>query len=134
MEKKIILGTLGGTVAGMVVAAAIFMGIFGGKMEKWMADNASCLNDMNPVWWIVGSLVISLFTAILLHRFGVSTFKGGAIAGAWITLFMVLWYDIMTASTFKAFTWDWVPFDVIGNTITGAVAGGVIGWIFGKVK
>lgn len=134
MEKKIIFGTLGSAVAGMVVATVIFMGILGSKAEKWMTDNADCLNEMNPVWWVVGSLVISLFTAILLHRFGVSTFKGGAIAGAWITFFIVLWYDVVTASTFKAFTWDWVPFDIIGNVITGAVASGVIGWIYGKMK
>lgn len=134
MEKKIILGTLGGAVTGMLVATAIFMGIFGGMMEKWMADNAACLNEMNPVWWVVSGLIISLFTAILLHKFGVNTFKGGAVAGAWITFFMVLWYDVVTASTFKAFTWDWVPIDVIGNVVTGTVASGVIGWIFGKVK
>ena len=134
MEKKIILGTLGGLVAGMVVAMVIFMGLLGGTVEKWMADNIACLHEMNMTAGIVGSLVQTLFMAILLHKFGINTFKGGAIAGAWITFFMVLWFGIWNASTFKAYGWDWLPYDVIGNTIVGAIAGGVIGLIYGKVK
>jgi formate/nitrite transporter FocA (FNT family) len=102
--------------------------------EKWMQDNAACLNEMNPIWWIVSGLVQALFYAILLHKFGVTTFKGGAIAGAWISLLMVLYFGIANASTFKAYTWEWLPIDLAGNIVSGAVAGGVIGWIFGKVK
>lgn len=133
MEKKIIFGTLGGFVAGSIVAMAIFMGILGSMAEKWTADNASCLN-MNMVGGMVGSLVLSLLMAIILHKFGISTIKSGAIAGAWITGMIVLWYGIWNASTFTAYTWSWLPYDVVGNAITGAVAGGVIGWIYGKMK
>ena len=85
MGKKIILGTLGGTVAGMLVAMAVFMGLLGGTMEEWMKDYAGCLKEMNMAAGIAGSLVLSLFMALVLHKFGVSTFKGGAIAGTWIT-------------------------------------------------
>ena len=134
MGKKIILGTLGGTVAGMLVAMAVFMGLLGGTMEEWMKDYAGCLKEMNMAAGIAGSLVLSLFMALVLHKFGVSTFKGGAIAGTWITFLMVLWFGIWNASTFTAYTWDWLPLDVIGNTLAGAFGGGVIGWIFGKVK
>ncbi|HMQ63084.1 MAG TPA: hypothetical protein PKE06_20540 [Flavilitoribacter sp.] len=134
MEKKIIFGTLGGTVAGMIVAGVIFMGLLGGMTEQWMKDYASCLKEMNFAAGIAGSLVLSFFTAVVLHKFGVSTFKGGAIAGTWITFLIVLWFAIWNASTFTAYTWEWLPIDVIGNTLSGAVGGGVIGWIFGKVK
>lgn len=120
-------------MAGALLAMAIFMGLLGGMAEKWQADFTSCLN-MNMVGGMIGSLVLSFFMAILLHRFGVSTFKGGAIAGAWITFLMVLWFGLWNASTFTAYPWSWLPYDVIGNTIVGAVAGGVIGWIYGKVK
>ncbi|MCB0521678.1 MAG: hypothetical protein H6577_25950 [Lewinellaceae bacterium] len=134
MEKKILFGTLGGFVAGNVIAAAIFMGLMGGMLEKWMADNAACVHEMSMTGGLLGSLVLSLFIAILLHKFGVSTIKSGAIAGAWITFLMVLWYGIWNATTFTAYTWSWLPYDLIGNTVTGAIAGGVIGWIYGKVK
>jgi len=134
MEKKIIFGTLGAWVVGTLVSMAIFMGVLGSQAEQWMATYKDCLNEMNTVWWFVSGLVISLFMAILLHRFGVSTFKGGAIAATWVMFFIVLWVGIMNASTFKAYPWSWLPYDVISNVLTAAIAGGVIGWIYGKVK
>lgn len=134
MEKKILFGTLGGAVTGMLVAMVLFMGILGGMAEQWMQENAACLKEMNTVAGIGGSLAQALLMALLLHKLGISTFKSGAVAGAWITFLMVLWYGIWNASTFNAYTWDWLPIDVIGNTLAGALAGGVIGWIYGKVK
>lgn len=134
MEKKILFGTLGGLVAGTAVAMAIFMGLLGGMAEQWMAEHGACLKEMNMTGGILGSLFQSLFFAILLHKFGTNNFKSGAIAGAWITLLMVLWYGLWNASTFTAYSWSWLPYDVIGNSIAGSLAGGVIGWIYGKVK
>lgn len=110
------------------------MGLMGDMVEKWMTDNAACLHGESMTGPFLGSLVLTLLIALLLHKFGVSTFKGGAIAAGWVMLLMMLWYSIWNASTFKAYGWDWLPYDVIGNTITAAIAGGVIGWIYGKVK
>ncbi|MBI5917158.1 MAG: hypothetical protein HY842_17440 [Bacteroidetes bacterium] len=134
MEKKIILGTLAGAATGIILSMVIFMVFLGSMMEKWLADNAACIHEPSMMWWIIASLVFSLFVSILLHKFGVNTFKGGATAGAWITFLIALWFGITNASSFKAYTWDWLPIDLAMNTVIGAVAGGVIGWIFGKVK
>ena len=134
MEKKILLGTLGGLVAGTVAAMAIFMGILGGMAEQWMAEYASCLKEMSVAGSLMGSVFQALLLAILLHKFGVSTFGAGAVAGAWITVLMVLWFGSWSASTFTAYSWSWLPYDVAGNAIAGALAGGAIGWIYGKVK
>ncbi len=134
MVKKILLGTLGGAVAGNVIAMVIYMGFLGGMAEKWMQDNAACLNEMSPVWWMVAGLVQALLFALILDKFGVSTFKGGLFAGAWLSFLLALFIGIMNASTYKAYGWDWLPLDLIGNVISGAVGGATIGWIFGKVK
>ena len=134
MEKKIIFGALGGTVAGMVVASAIFMGLLGGMAEQWMKDNQACLNEMNPMFWIIASVVQSVFITILFVKLNIDNFRSGAIAGAWMSFFIVLWFGLVTVSTFKAYTWGWLPYDLVGNTITGAIAGGVIGLILGKMK
>lgn len=133
MEKKILFGTLGGFVTGTILAMAIFMGIFGGMAEKWQAEYAACLN-MNMTGGVVGSLVFSLLIAILLAKFGVDTFKSGAMAGTWISFLILLWFGLWNASTFTAYSWSWLPYDVIGNTIIGAIAGGVVGMIYGKMK
>ncbi|MBK8504771.1 MAG: hypothetical protein IPL46_22705 [Saprospiraceae bacterium] len=134
MIKKLILGTLGGLAAGMVLSSIVFMGLMGNTVKTWMEQNAECLNEMNPVGWILGSLVMTIFVTILLIKFEVKTFRDGALTTTWITFFMVLWYGIFNASTFKAYGWDWLPLDLLGNMVVGAIAGGVVGWILGKIK
>lgn len=137
MDKKLIFGTLAGTVVGFVVSTAIYMTILAKQSEEWMAANAACVKQMDeaPMWaMILGGAVLSFFTALLLKRFGVSTLKGGAITGAWITFIMFLWFDLWNFATFKAMELSWIPIDLITSTITGAAVGAVIGWIYGKVK
>jgi hypothetical protein len=134
MTKKLILGTLGGLATGMVISGIVFMGLMGNTAKVWMKENADCLNEMNPAWWILAGFVMSLFITILLIKFDVKTFRDGALTTTWITFFVMLWYGIFNASTFTAYTWDWLPLDLIGNMVTGAIAGGVTGWILGKVR
>jgi cytochrome b subunit of formate dehydrogenase len=134
MIKKLILGSLGGLVTGSIVSTIIFMGLMGSKVEEWMQENAACLHEMSPVGMIAGSLVLSVFITILLMKFEITTFMEGAKASAWVTFFVILWYGIFNASTFTAYGWDWLPLDVVGNVVTSAFAGGVAGWILGKVK
>lgn len=134
MGKKLILGTLAGTIAGMVFSMAVFMGLMGDMADQWMKDNEGCVKEMSMVWWVIGSVVISLFVTILQIKFGINTFKGGAIAGTWITFFVVLWYAILSVSTYTAYPLDWMPIDVLVSTLAGTVSGGVIGWVLGKVK
>lgn len=134
MEKKVIFGTLAATVTSIVLATIIFQFILGKQVEAWSQDNAACLKEMNPVWWIVGSFLQSLLMSLLLYKLGVKTFRTGAITAAWITFLLALLMGIYFGSTFIAYSWDWLPIDVISNTVIGCVAGGVIGWVFGKVN
>lgn len=136
MEKKILFGTLGGGLTGMLVSMAIFMGLFGSMSEQWMTENAACLKPMEGgmVWWIVMSVLWGLLYSLLFHKIGVSTFKGGAIAGAWIGLLIALIMGISQAMTYVAYPFSWLPYDVISSTVVGTLAGGVVGWIFSRVK
>lgn len=134
MEKKILFGTLGGAVTGTLMSMVIYMGIFGGMTEQWMAEHGSCLKEMDTTWWFVGGLLQGLFYALLLHKMGVNTFQGGMIAGGWISFLLTLFIGISMASTFTAYPWSWLPYDVGSNTIIGILAGGVTGWIYGKLK
>lgn len=134
MTKKLLLGTLGGALAGVLFSMIIYMGFMQGMSEQWMKEFESCLKEMNMIWWIVGSIIMSLFVTILFIKLGVNTLKGGAITGTWITFFMMMWYGIFNASTFTAYPWEWLPIDLIINTVTGTVAGAATGWILGKVS
>lgn len=137
MIKKLLVGTLAGSVAGSLVSMVIFMGLFGSTGEQWLQENATCVKQMNemPVLaWIFAILAQGFLLTAILLRFGVNNFKSGAIKGTWITFLMVFWYALWTYSTFKSYEIGWLPIDVLGNTLAGTVAGGVIGWLLGKVK
>jgi hypothetical protein len=134
MEKKLLFGTLGGAVAGIAVAMIFFMGIYAGMAEKWMAEHGACLKEMDMKWWFVASVIQGFFYALLLHKLGANTFRSGAITGAWITFLIALVMGISMASTYTAYPWSWLPYDLISQLVSGAVTGGVIGWIFSKVK
>ena len=137
MVKKLLFGTLAGSVAGSLVSMVIFMGLFGSIGEQWFQENAACVKQMNeaPVWaWIFAILSQGFLLTAILLRFGVNTFKSGVINGAWITFLMVLWFSMWTYSTFNAYGLDWLPLDILGNTLAGSVAGGATGWVLGKLK
>jgi hypothetical protein len=134
MEKKILFGTVGGAVAGTVISMVIYMGIFGSMAEQWMAEHGACLKEMNPTWWFVSALIQGLLYALLFHKMGINTSKSGAITGAWIAILIAAFIGISMASTYTAYPWNWLPYDLLGNTVASAAAGAVIGWIYSKVK
>lgn len=137
MIKKLLFGSLTGSVAGTLVSLVIFIGLFGSTGEQWLQDNIDCVKQMNemPVFaWILAILAQGLLLTAILLRFGVNDFKSGAINGTWITFLIVFWYALWTYSTYKSYEIYWLPIDVLGNTLAGTVAGGVIGWLLGKVK
>lgn len=134
MEKKILFGTLGGAIAGTIVSMAIYLGMFGGMAEQWMAEHGACLKEMNQTWWFVSAIVQGLLFAMLLHRMGIQTAKSGAITGGWIAFLIALFVGIANASTYTAYPWSWLPYDIGANTVISASASAVIGWIYGKVK
>ncbi|MBK9257838.1 MAG: hypothetical protein IPM42_20480 [Saprospiraceae bacterium] len=134
MEKKILFGTLGGAITGTVVSMAYYMGIFGSMAEQWMADNSACLKDMNPTWWFVGAILQGLLFALLFHKMGINTTKSGAFAGGWIAFLIAAFIGISMASTYTAYPWSWLHYDLLGNTISSSAAGAVIGWIYSRVK
>ncbi len=72
--------------------------------------------------------------AILIIRLGKTGFMAGMVAGAWITLFIVIWYDAWMWATFPFMTMELSAYDIIGNLVTGALTGGVIGWVASRIN
>ena len=134
MEKKILFGTVGGAVAGTVVSMAIYMGIFGSMAEQWMAEHGACLKEMNPTWWFVSAIVHGFLFALLFHKMGINTAKNGAVTGGWIAFLIATFIGVSMASTYTAYPWSWLPYDILGNSVAGSAAGAAIGWIYSKVK
>ena len=135
MEKKIIFSTLAGTVVYFLIGGLVFGVILANMMAEWTKALGDCAVTGQPYLQIIlANLVMALLLSIVLNRFGVSTFKGGLVTSAWIVCLIIVWFDIWMFATLKAMTVNIMFFDVIANTIVGALSGGVIGWVLGKVK
>lgn len=135
MYKKVILSALGGAVAFTLLGGLIFEVLLKDLMAEMMAAMGSAVNpEPSIVLVILANLTLSVLLALLLNRFNVSTFNGGAMASVWIVFLIILWFDIWMFATFSFMTPKMMAIDIVSNTITGTLAGGVIGWIQGKVN
>ena len=135
--KKIIYGPLFGGILGTLAAMVWFMGLFGAQGEKWMTENATCVNQMNelPYWaWILAILCVGLLGALTLDRLNINQMKQGAQIGAVLFFLVFTIVNLSMYLTFKSFQLSWMPIDIIGNTIGGACGGAATGWLFGKLK
>lgn len=135
MYKKVILSALGGTVALTLLGGLIFEVLFKDAMAEMMSAMGSAANA-NPdiVLILLANLTMSVLLALLLNRFNVSTFQGGLMGSVWVVFLIILWFDIWMFATFNFMTPKMMAIDMVSNTVMGALAGGVIGWIQGKVS
>jgi hypothetical protein len=83
---------------------------------------------------LIANLLSALLLSILFNKLGVGTFKTGATNGVWIGALLSFWFDTWMFGTFPSMTLKIMIIDVITNTVLITLAGGVIGWILGKVK
>ncbi len=134
MERKIVLSTVVGFVTMFLSGWLLFGMILKGQMEKWQAAIGDCGN-LEPDFpaMIIAQVALSLLLAILLIRMNKETFMSGCIAGGWITLLIVIWYDGWMWATFPFMDLEMAAFDIIGNTIIGSLTGGAIGWVASRL-
>ncbi len=135
MNKKVILSALGGVVAFTLLGGLVFEVLLKDLMTEMMTAMGSSVNQ-NPsiVPIILANLAMSILLALLLSRFGVSTFNGGAMSSVWVVFLIILWFDIWMFASFNFMTPKMMAIDIVSNTIIGTLVGGVIGWIQGKVS
>lgn len=113
----------------------IFAVLLANIMADFMKAFELCAHPEPPVHFIVlANLTTALLYSFIFNRMGINTFQTGLMTGAWISFLLIVWFDFWMLATFKAMNFNMMVFDVIGNTAVGALAGGVIGWILGKVK
>ncbi len=82
---------------------------------------------------IIGQLIIGLFLAYIFAKWAnISTFNGGAKAGAIIGAFMAAGFDFTMLGTSNIMTLPGVIVDIIVMVVITGVAGGVAGWWLGR--
>ncbi len=98
---------------------------------------ASVMRGEMPLMWaiFVGCLAWSLLLALLYSRWAaITTFKGGAIAGAWIMFLVALGANFFSYAGMDVMTMNAAIVDAVVNAVQGALAGGIIGWVLGYGK
>jgi hypothetical protein len=136
MLTRILAATLAGGVAFFVLGFLIYGLVLDPMfMRPNLTAEATKVMMEVPVW---APLVLSNFVSALLFTFifdqwaGIRTFVGGLKGGAIIMFLNALSIDLGFGAFMKLYN-GYTPFvfDIIGATIMGAIAGGVIGAVLG---
>lgn len=135
MNTKVLLAAL----AGAVVTFLSGWVLYGMALKSFFDANtteagAAVMRGESMVMWaiFVGCLAWSLLLAMLYSRWaGITTFKSGAMAGAWIMFLVALGADFFSYASMNVGTMNTTLVDPFINAVQGALAGGVIGWALG---
>jgi ABC-type cobalt transport system substrate-binding protein len=136
MNTKVLLAALAGAVVSFLTGWVIWGMTLKGFFEANTTDAGKAVmrGDDSMVMWaiFVGCLAWSLLMALVFSRWaGITTFRSGAIGGAWIGFLMALGADMFAYASMDAWTLTAGLIDAILNAAQGAIVGGVIGWALG---
>ena len=139
MLTRILAATIAGGVAFFLLGFLIF-GLFLGPtvlLPNVNPDAAKVLNE-TPVWapLVLSNLALALLLAYIFEALaGIRTFVAGLKAGA-IILFLMDLYIQLSFLAFMKMHNSYTPViaDIIGTTVMGAIAGGVVGAVLGMMK
>lgn len=135
MNAKFLVGGLLGGIVLFLLGWVVYDMVLGATAEGY--SNMNCMRskeDFNMLLMAVANLLYGYLLAYVLSNSGsMSSFAGGAKAGAIVGFLACLSIDLM----FYSFTtiWNdytWIIIDVVAWTVISAIAGGVIGWWMGR--
>lgn len=130
---------LAGIVAGVIYFVLGWV-IYGMLLASYMTDNtlAGTMRAENEmVWWalVLGNLASGFLLAYILGKTGASTVGSGAVTGLVVGLLMSLSFDLTMYGTSKIITnAQFIGVDVIASAVISAIAGAVVGWVYGMKK
>ena len=139
MLIRMLAAAIAGAIAFLVLGTIIFGMLLGPNlMQQYISPDAAKLMNEIPVWvpLIVGNLVLAFLLAYIFDRWAtIHTFVGGMKGGALILLLLDVYFQMMFLAFMKMHT-SYIPViaDIIGTTVMGALAGGVIGLVLGMMN
>src|SRR5688500_16652321 len=139
MLARVLAATVAGGIAFFVLGAVIYGLILDPMVMKpnMNPDAAKLVNDP-PVWvpLVLANFVSAFLLAYIFDTWaGVRTFAGGLKAGAIVFFLIALSFQLMFTA-FMNITSSFAPAvaDVIGSTVLGGIAGGVIAMVLGMMN
>ena len=134
---------LAATVAGGITFFILGFIVFGLILEPMVfkpntsPETAKLMKDP-PAWafLVLGNFVAAFLLAYIFDKWAtISTFVGGLIGGATIWFIVSVYFQLMFAAFMNLPTYYALSaVDVIGTTILGAGAGGVVGLVLGMMN
>lgn len=138
MNTKVLLAAIAGGIATFLTGWVIYGMALKGFFDANTIDGARTImrGDSMLMWAVfLGGFSWSLLLALIYHRWaGISTFQGGAIAGAWVMFLVALGADMFSYGMMNASTLTANLVDPFVNAVQGAIGGGVVGWVLGYGK
>ena len=131
--KKLLLGTLAGTITSFITGFLVF----GLALNSFMTSNVSIKDPPEYHWLIIGHIFFAfLVTYIFMKWAGISTLAGGLKAATLIGLLASLGYNFTFLGTTGVFPGgiSAAIVDAIGSTLIWAGGGAGVGWILGKLN
>jgi hypothetical protein len=89
-------------------------------------------DQMNMGFMIVSCLAFAALLAYIASRIGISTLQSGAILGAAIGALVSLSVGFGQAAMYTFGTAQNALIDTVSNAVVSGIAGGAIGWYFGR--
>lgn len=136
MNTKVLLAALAYGVTTFLLGWLLYGILLKDTYASLCPDMSGMMKDPpDMIGLAVGNLAAGLLIALLYSRWGnITTFMGGATAGAWISGLIALSWDMIMTATMRGYTLQGALLDVVVYAVMGAVAGGVAGWVLGTGK
>ncbi len=134
--KKLAYGTLVGGAA-IFLLGFLFYGILLMKFFTAQEGSATGVSKEPMEFWALalGNLALGALLTYIFERWaGITTFAGGLKGGLVVGFLMSLSFDLTMYGTSNIMTLTGALVDVVVYTVMIAVAGGLIGWLLGKMK
>lgn len=132
---KFLLGTIGGAITALILGYLLYGMLLMGFFESNLGTATGVMkgtDELNWLWMIIGHLFAGAFISyIFLKWANISTFSGGASAGAIIGFLMAGSYDLIGYATTNVYNLTAALADIVVTAIIVAITGGVVGLILG---
>lgn len=138
MNSKVLIAAFVGAIFYFLLGWLIYGILLAGSMEDSMNDAWRSVNRgmENFIFWAMAlsNFIIALLLALILHRFGVTTFLKGAVAGLWIGLLIAFAYDFGMYAQTTMYDMNMIFMDAAMSAIMTAIIAGVVGFMLGRGK
>ena len=135
-SKKFLIGGIAGGIAFFLLGWLVWGMLLMDFMKSHSNSSSGVFRtEADMVWWamVVGNLAMGFLLSYVLSKASINTAAGGISTGAVIGLLMSASIDCTMYAQVNLFDTTSMIADIGASTVVTGIAGGIIGWINGKL-